>query len=147
MMAGIKSKDTNLEMVLRRGLHRAGYRYRLHARDLPGSPDLVFPRHKAVIQANGCFWHGHDCELFKVPATNTAKWVTKIDRNRLRDQETTNALRSMGWRLLTVWECAVKGRPRDETDRLIERVCRWIDSGSALADFRGQQDSVGPGAP
>ena len=137
MMSGIKGKDTRLEMLLRRGLHRAGYRFRTHKKDLPGKPDIVLPRHKAIVQANGCFWHGHDCSLFKVPSTNREKWKEKIDRNRERDQRNRDALEAAGWRVLDVWECSVKGPDRLESLDVIQFVCDWVGSGEVSAELRG----------
>lgn len=139
MMAGIKGKDTRLEMLLRRGLHREGFRFRLHGKDLPGRPDIVLPKHNAVIQANGCFWHGHDCSLFRVPATNRDKWVEKIDANRMRDERNRQALEAAGWRVLDVWECSVKGSGRLELDDVLKSVCDWIGGESLSAEIRGDR--------
>ena len=108
-MSRIRGKDTKPEMLLRRGLHAAGLRFRLHGAKLPGKPDMVFPKYHAVILIHGCFWHGHDCPLFKMPATRPEFWAKKISGNRARDLRTTNALQLTGWRLLTVWECSLKG--------------------------------------
>ncbi|WPP44233.1 DNA mismatch endonuclease Vsr [Pseudomonas sp. AN-1] len=104
MMPGIRSKDTRPEMIVRRALHARGFRYRLHVKDLPGKPDLVFPRYRSVAMVHGCFWNGHDCHLFKVPGTRTEFWLGKIERNREHDVEARKALRAPGWRLLEVWE-------------------------------------------
>src|SRR3546814_10547828 len=96
MMSGIRSTNTKPEMILRRGLHAAGFRFRLHDRRLPGKPDLVFPRYSAVLFAHGCFWHGHNCHLFRLPATRTDFWAAKIDRNRqVRSEEHTSELQSL----------------------------------------------------
>src|SRR3546814_1711336 len=105
-MSRIRSKDTKPELQLRRGLHAAGLRYRLHPQELPGRPDIVFPRYRAVVLVNGCFWHGHDCQLFRMPATRRDFWNAKIRRNQERDTQTVRALLDEGWRVLTVWECA-----------------------------------------
>jgi DNA mismatch endonuclease (patch repair protein) len=107
-MANVKSRNTKPEIVLRRALFSRGLRYRLHVKRLPGTPDLVFPKYRAVVFVHGCFWHGHDCRLFVVPATNREFWVQKIDGNRSRDEQAIRALRGMGWRVMTVWECAVR---------------------------------------
>ena len=142
MMSGIRGKDTGLEMLLRRGLHRAGFRFRLHAKDLPGRPDIVLPRYGAVVQANGCFWHGHDCSLFKMPATNREKWSEKIARNRERDEVNRKLLVDAGWRVLDVWECAGRGPGRMERDEMIERVCEWLESDSTGAELRSAEAPV-----
>ena len=109
MMAGIGPANTKPEMMLRRGLHAMGWRYRLHDPKLPGRPDMVFPGRKAVILVNGCFWHGHDCARgARQPKANAAYWTAKIGRNRVRDAAVRAALEASGWRVVTVWECAIK---------------------------------------
>jgi len=129
MMAGIRGKDTRPEMILRRGLHARGFRFRLHDRRLPGSPDLVFPGRRAVIFVHGCFWHGHDCHLFRLPATRQEFWRAKIEGNAARDAATEDALVSAGWRVLTIWECALKGRKRLPVETLLDRVSAWLVAG------------------
>ncbi|MEL6365970.1 MAG: very short patch repair endonuclease [Pseudomonadota bacterium] len=109
VMRAVGSKNTGPEMRLRKALHAAGYRYRLHRKDLPGSPDLVFPRLKAVIFVHGCFWHGHDCPRgSREPKQNADYWRAKIARNRERDRAAVEALEASGWRALAVWECQLK---------------------------------------
>lgn len=112
MMAGIGPKDTKPEMLIRRSLHAMGWRYRLHDRKLPGRPDLVFPGRKAVMLINGCFWHGHDCHLFRWPSTRVDFWYEKIGGNVRRDIAQRDQLLSAGWRVCDVWECALKGKQR-----------------------------------
>ena len=136
-MAGIRSADTAPELQLRRGLHRAGFRYRLHNNELPGSPDLVLPKYQVVIQVNGCFWHGHDCHLFKQPKTNPDFWREKIDANRERDRKNRALLKNQGWRLLEVWECTMKGKGALTEDELIQQVADWIESAEDHAEIRG----------
>ena len=109
MMAGIRGRNTRPELVIRKALHARGFRYRLHVAGLPGKPDIVLPRFRAVIFVHGCFWHGHDCPLFRLPATRSEFWEAKISRNRERDREVLGALKTTGWRCLTVWECAIRG--------------------------------------
>lgn len=114
-MAAVKGKDTKPEMLVRRYLHGLGYRYGLHNRKLPSSPDLVLRRLKTVIFIHGCFWHGHEgCKYYRLPKSNIDFWQTKIDRNRKRDAEVEAKLNSMGWRVLTVWECDLKNKERRE---------------------------------
>ena len=137
MMAGIRGKDTKPELLLRRALHKRGFRYRLHVASLPGKPDMVFPKHYAVIQIHGCFWHCHDCHLFKWPGSRVSFWRTKILRNREKDAETSAALLRAGWRVLTVWECALKGRTRRNTDDVINDVAKWLISGNGNKTVRG----------
>ncbi|PZN99483.1 MAG: very short patch repair endonuclease [Hyphomicrobiales bacterium] len=137
MMAGIRGKNTKPEMVLRKGLHAAGFRYRLHARDLPGRPDIVFPRHRAVLFAHGCFWHGHDCHLFRWPSTRQEFWTTKINRNREVDTRSEQALAEAGWRLGVVWECALKGRTRLPLLDVLEACIVWLRSQEPRLEIRG----------
>ena len=111
MMAGIKGKNTKPELVIRSGLHALGYRYRIHVKDLPGKPDLVFPKYKAVLFVHGCFWHGHDCPRgSRVPKANRDYWLAKVARNTARDQRNRTDLEAAGWQVETVWECQMKDR-------------------------------------
>jgi DNA mismatch endonuclease (patch repair protein) len=130
MMSGIRGKNTKPELILRSGLHRRGFRFRLHVPGLPGKPDLVFPRHQAVLFAHGCFWHGHDCHLFKWPKSREEFWQRKIDENRKRDEAATAVLRALGWRIGQVWECALKGRTRLTEGEVLEKCEEWL-----LSDF------------
>jgi DNA mismatch endonuclease (patch repair protein) len=130
MMAGIGPADTKPEMILRRGLHAMGWRYRLHDRKLPGRPDMVFPGRKAVILVNGCFWHGHDCHLFKWPKSREQFWRDKIIGNIDRDGRNRGALAALGWRIADVWECALKGRERLPLDQVLQQIDVFL-SGTA----------------
>lgn len=106
MMSSIGPTDTAPELLVRRYLHAAGLRYRIHDRALQGRPDIVLPRHRVVIFVNGCFWHRHrDCRFATVPKSNTTFWQRKFERNVLRDREITTALEASGWTVLVVWEC------------------------------------------
>mgnify|MGYP000290274091 CR=1 FL=1 len=116
-MSRIRSVDTEPEMIVRRLVHAMGYRYSLHARDVPGSPDLVFRRRKKAIFVHGCFWHQHGCRQYRQPRTNRGFWGPKLARNRARDREVRNTLRKLGWKTLTVWECQLK-RAAQLTSRL-----------------------------
>lgn len=137
MMAGIRGKDTKPELVLRRGLHAAGFRFRLHVRDLPGKPDMVFPKWRAVLFAHGCFWHGHDCHLFRMPSSRREFWEAKITRNRVVDAASSKALQESGWRLGIVWECALKGRTRLPIEEVIARCAAWLRSDACELEIRG----------
>ena len=137
MMSGIRSTNTKPELMLRHALHARGFRYRLHDRRLPGKPDMVFPRYNAVILANGCFWHGHDCHLFKLPSTRPEFWRTKIARNREVDLHNEAALEDIGWRQAIVWECALKGRARLEFSEVIRRCDEWLRSRKSHLEIRG----------
>lgn len=106
VMRAVKGKDTGPELKLRKALFALGYRYRLNAKDLPGKPDLVFPKHRTVIFVHGCFWHGHRCKRgARVPKSNRAYWTKKIAGNKARDKKNRKALEALGWRVITVWEC------------------------------------------
>ena len=108
IMRRIRSTDTKPEIRVRKKLHGLGFRYRLHDAKLPGKPDIVMPRHKAVVQIRGCFWHAHECADGRIPRSNTEYWESKLTRNRRRDERNDVELRRMGWRLFVVWECDVK---------------------------------------
>jgi DNA mismatch endonuclease (patch repair protein) len=125
MMAGIQGKNTKPELIIRSGLHRRGYRFRLHDRRLPGKPDLYFPRFRAVLFVNGCFWHGHDCKYFRIPSTRSDFWNSKISQNRMRDERTRLELDRLGVRHLTVWECETRN-PSSEIEKLLDAIERWI---------------------
>jgi DNA mismatch endonuclease, patch repair protein len=136
-MSRIRSKDTKPEMQMRRGLHAAGLRYRLHAPSLPGTPDIVFPRYRAVLLIHGCFWHGHNCVLFKIPATRAEFWAKKIAGNRARDERTAEALKDAGWRVLTVWECTLRGPVRRPLEAVINSCVAFIKGNTSQADLSG----------
>jgi DNA mismatch endonuclease (patch repair protein) len=127
MMSGIRGKDTKPEMLLRRGLHARGFRYRLHARGLVGRPDLVFPGRRAAVFVHGCFWHRHEgCRFTTTPATRPEFWADKFTANVVRDATAQDALRSAGWRVAVVWECAL--RAVGQQPAVIDQVAVWLDS-------------------
>lgn len=131
MMAGIRGRDTKPEMLVRRQLHARGFRYRLHVRGLAGRPDIVLPRHGAVVFVNGCFWHAHGgCKLFKIPATRTDFWREKLDANRRRDIRNIFELQHEGWRVATVWECTL----RDES-LAIAKLADWLKSSDSVIEI------------
>lgn len=113
IMAAVKSKDTGPELLVRRLVHSMGYRYRLHDRSLPGTPDLVFPRLRKVINVSGCFWHMHGCGRCRLPSSRRPYWFTKLTRNAARDKRVRRLLRRAGWSLLVIWECQVHGSHGD----------------------------------
>ena len=138
MMAGIRSTNTKPEMVLRKGLHRLGFRFRLHSAKLPGKPDIVLPKYGAVLLAHGCFWHGHDCHLFKWPSTRTDFWRAKITRNREVDAAAVAALQDAGWRVGVIWECALKGRTKLSLDDVVNTCAEWLRSETKILEIRGR---------
>lgn len=137
-MAGIRATNTKPEMILRRGLHALGFRFRLHDRKLPGKPDIVLARYRAAILVHGCFWHGHDCLLFRWPKTREAFWRQKISGNRARDEITIGELGANGWRVLQVWECALRGTSKLGTGRVVELAALWVKSNEAEGEIRGK---------
>lgn len=141
MMAGIRSKDTSPEVRLRRLLHGYGYRYRLHRKDLPGTPDIVLPRWKAVIFVHGCFWHLHEgCKLAKMPATRREFWEAKLAKNRMRDQTAVSRLRASGWRVLVVWECYLRATKDDSY--LMNSLSSWIEGHSEIGEMSAQTSVI-----
>lgn len=143
MMAAVKSRDTKPEMIVRHGLHRRGFRFRLQDRRLPGRPDLVLARYRAAIFVHGCFWHGHDCPLFRWPKSRPEFWRTKIGRNIERDGEVREAISEKGWRVLTIWECTFRGKPADAQDMALDRVAVWIAGDDSMGEIRGTDNAAG----
>jgi DNA mismatch endonuclease (patch repair protein) len=137
MMRGIRGKDTKPEWIVRQGLYAKGFRYRLHCSDLPGAPDLVFRKHRAVIFVHGCFWHKHDCHLFKWPTSRAEFWREKIGSNATRDLRIAKSLRASDWRVLTIWECALKGRKRKAVPDLMDEIAAWLKSSSEECTIQG----------
>lgn len=127
-MSGIRSKNTKPELLVRSLLHQLGFRFRLHGKDLPGNPDIVFPRYKAVLFVHGCFWHGHTCKYFRWPSTRPEFWKTKIGRNKSNDAATLNALLQAGWRVGVVWECALRSKTAADLDELGDTIRAWLIS-------------------
>jgi DNA mismatch endonuclease, patch repair protein len=128
IMSSVGQKDTGAELLLRSALHRAGIRFRLYDRSLPGSPDLVLPRYRAVIFVHGCYWHSHNCYRATVPKSRRAFWKTKFEANRTRDERKRNELLQAGWRVLTVWECALRGKSARSPAVVAAEVRSWLRS-------------------
>lgn len=126
-MAAIRGADTKPEMLVRRALHARGFRYRLHDRRLPGRPDLIFPRYRAVLFINGCFWHGHDCPLFVWPKSRSEFWRAKIGGNIDRDLRNEAELEARGWRVGVIWECALKGAGRRDPGDVIDNITGFLE--------------------
>ena len=120
VMAQVKSKDTSPEMFVRGKVRAAGYHYRLHRKDLPGSPDLVFVKYKLAVFVHGCFWHWHGCARSRMPASNRDYWTAKIARNVKRDKKNRRLLNALGWKYLVIWECKLSAG----TDRLLRTLDR-----------------------
>ena len=137
MMSGIRGRDTKPELLVRKGLFALGFRYRLHSTGLPGKPDIVLKQYRAAIFIHGCFWHGHDCHLFKMPSTRQDFWGEKIAGNMARDLLVRQSLHDLGWRQLTVWECALKGKTRLDLDKVLARISAWLKGDETTGEIRG----------
>lgn len=138
MMAGIRGKNTKPELLIRSGLHRRGFRFSLHRKDLPGKPDLVLPKYKAVIFVHGCFWHCHNCHLFKWPKSHPDFWRNKIEGNRANDEKAVAQLRRDGWRILVIWECALKGKEKLPLVDVLDQSLEWLQSSKIGCEIQGQ---------
>jgi len=128
-MSMVKSKGSHPEMIIRKGLHNLGLRFRLHNRQLPGTPDLIFSKHKTVLFVHGCFWHKHNCDKFSMPSTRKEFWEEKLSKNKLRDTENVAQLRRMNWKVIIVWECAVVGKNRWNGEQLMQEIANIITVG------------------
>lgn len=138
MMSGIKGKDTKPEILIRQLLHRAGYRFRLHRKDLPGRPDIVLSRYNAALFVNGCFWHGHeDCHLFGLPKSRQDFWKVKISGNQVRDLRKQKELFERGWRVGVVWECTLKGKMALDHDSILKGLEEFIRGDAPFYELRG----------
>ncbi|MFD2706606.1 very short patch repair endonuclease [Salibacterium lacus] len=126
VMSRIKNSNTKPELIIRKGLHALGFRYRINVKNMAGKPDLVLPKYKAVIFVNGCFWHGHGCSLFQWPKTKIEFWENKITSNINRDLNNTRYLNSVGWKVGTIWECSLRGKYRKDTDVVINSISKWV---------------------
>ena len=129
MMAGIRATNTKPELQVRKALYSKGFRYRLHDRSLPGNPDIVFRSRKAAIFVHGCFWHAHECGLFKWPRTRSEWWKEKLLANRARDLQVKKLINDIGWRQLTIWECSLRGPGRRNLSEVADMVSLWISDG------------------
>jgi DNA mismatch endonuclease (patch repair protein) len=124
LMSRIRGKDTAPELFVRRLLHSMGYRFRLHRKDLPGTPDIVFPSRQKAVFVNGCFWHGHGCKIGQPPKTRADFWLSKLERNRARDHRNIDDLQRLGWKALVVWQCETR-----DPERLAATLGRFLAGG------------------
>ena len=138
MMSGIRGKNTRPELIIRKALYSRGFRYKLHDKKLPGKPDLVFPEYYSVMFIHGCFWHGHNCHLFKWPSTHPKFWQIKINRNREVDERNYKQLNKDGWYILTIWECGLKGKSRKPLPEIIERTSHWLKYETRNKQIKGK---------
>lgn len=137
-MAAVRARDTKPEQMIRKALHASGLRYRLNVRNLPGKPDIVLPRHRAVVFVHGCFWHRHECDLFRWPESRTEFWRDKLNDNAARDMTAAEALEKAGWRQAVIWECALKGRKKRDFQDTMQRLIAWIRSDEQAITIRGE---------
>ncbi|MFW2829490.1 very short patch repair endonuclease [Sphingomonas sp. ID0503] len=137
MMSGIRARDTKIELAIRKALFARGYRYRTDVRRLPGRPDIVLPRWKAVILVHGCFWHAHDCGLCRIPATRPEFWKAKLEGNSERDRRNEAALMDAGWRIATVWECALRSKGSEAVKEVAGQLDVWIRGPEQMIEIRG----------
>jgi DNA mismatch endonuclease, patch repair protein len=137
IMASVGQKNTGAELLLRKALHKNGLRYRLHDRSLPGSPDLVFPRFRAAVFVHGCYWHSHGCYRSTVPKSRNDFWTEKFHTNRTRDDRNVRLLLDDGWRVFTVWECALKGKTARSLDAVARTVRTWLESSRKRGEVAG----------
>lgn len=127
-MSAITCRNTHPEIILRKALHKAGFRYSLKNQKFLGRPDIIFPKYKAVIFVHGCFWHHHQCHFFQWPKTNPEFWKEKIKKNENRDQLNQKNLLTSGWRVGVIWECSLKGKTSISIDILIGLITSWLES-------------------
>ncbi len=137
MMSGIRAMHTKPELAIRQGLHALGFRYRLHPKEIPGTPDLWLPKYGAAIFVHGCFWHGHDCSLFRLPGTRLDFWQAKINSNRARDARVGGLLAERKIRRLEIWECALRGPGRIGLEETLARASTWLRLREVGGEIRG----------
>lgn len=136
IMSNVRAKNTEPELLIRSALFKLGFRYRIHSKKLPGCPDIVLPKYRAVIFVHGCFWHGHACRAGKLPSTNTEFWKLKISKNQERDRIISHKLNALGWKILYVWECSLKGSQRKLFDLLVLKITHWIKKEESNKDIQ-----------
>jgi len=137
IMRAVKTRDTGPELIVRRLLHSLGYRYRVHRKDLPGKPDVAFLSRRKAIFVHGCFWHGHDCSKGRLPKSRLDYWKPKLNGNRERDRRTEDELRSIGWRVLVIWQCETA-----DLDALALRLREFLGSRKARPALREERVGV-----
>lgn len=131
LMSRIRGKNTGIELEVRKGLHTLGFRYRLGGAGLPGRPDIVLPRYRTVVFVHGCFWHGHDCHLFRWPKSRPEFWKEKITANQERDRRSLGKLKDLGWKVETIWECELRGRSPAQRAEVILALAERIRKGDS----------------
>lgn len=143
-MSRVRGRDTKIELFLRKGLHARGLRFRVNRRDLPGRPDVVLTKYRVCVFVHGCFWHGHDCALFKLPATRRSFWRRKIGETKARDESCVKILLDAGWRVLLLWECATRGPRRLSPEAVLEESFEFIVGAAGWDDDRVYWEIASP---
>lgn len=138
-MSRIRGANTKPEQLIRKALFANGFRYRLNVGTLPGKPDIVLRRYRACIFVHGCFWHGHECHLFRWPGTNRQFWETKIGTNRMNDARSIESLIRDGWRVLIIWECALRGKHRVPIEKVCKTTQQWLQSNRKRLEVEGRR--------
>lgn len=138
MMSGIRSKNTRPELLIRTGLHSKGFRYSLHDKSLPGTPDVKLKKYKAVIFVHGCFWHRHTCHLATTPSTRTEFWQAKFKKNQETDRRHKKQLEEAGWRICVIWECSLRGRTKKPLEEVLNMCSNWLLSNDNSIEIRGK---------
>ena len=138
IMSNVGHKNTGPERLLRSALHRSGLRYRLHVRELPGTPDLVFPRFGAVAFVHGCYWHSHGCYKSTMPKSNRSYWRAKFRANKLRDERNRSELQESGWRVLVVWECSLHRKHALSLDDIVATIVSWLEGTDKYLEISGR---------
>lgn len=138
VMAGIKSKNTKPEILIRKILYKNGLRFSLHKHELPGNPDIFLKKHKTLIFVNGCFWHKHDCHMFTVPKSRKTFWMKKLERNFDNDIKNIKQALKEGWRIIIIWECAIKGKNKLSEDKIELKLMKFIMGNGKKITIRGK---------
>jgi len=141
IMAAVKGHNTKPELLIRSLLHKNGFRFRLHVKDLPGKPDIVLPRYRSVIFVHGCFWHGHqNCQFFRMPTTHTEFWQAKILRNQSNDSKVVKLLLASNWRVCIVWECSIRGAKKDP-EKVVSTIADWLSGSEPFLEIAGNLET------
>jgi len=142
IMSRVKSKDTQPELLVRKALFTRGFRYRVHDKKLPGMPDIVLKKYNAIIFIHGCFWHGHmGCSRSRLPSSRKEFWSEKIKKNIERDTKTLKSLSEMGYRILIIWECSLKGKNKIPFTQLMDEIEGWLYEGPQLLEIQGRDET------
>jgi DNA mismatch endonuclease (patch repair protein) len=142
MMSGIKNINTKPELLIRKALADKGFQFSLHNGHLPGKPDIVLPYYGAVILINGCFWHKHECQLFKWPVSNKEFWQRKIESNFERDKRNVESLLGLNWRVCTIWECIIRKNKTLQFPDLIERLLEWLTGNKLIIEIDSDDTEI-----